>query len=189
MVLSQLNEHFLYNTLDCIHWLARNDVSEISDVVFSLSRFYSLSLSNGRDVIPVREIIGIIRSYMDIQLVRRPDGFRYQCSVDASLEELLVLKYLFQPLVENAVIHGLADTTSDGLVDISFTRVGDSLRFQVTDNGKGIAPERLTAIRADLEGEANDGSLSVPAPRMFRRWGWAVISGTGGGNRDDGGSV
>ena len=76
MVLSQLNEHFLYNTLDCIHWLARKrNVSEISDVVFSLSRFYSLSLSNGRDVIPVREIIGIIRSYMDIQLVRRTGRF------------------------------------------------------------------------------------------------------------------
>jgi two-component system, sensor histidine kinase YesM len=161
MVLSQLNEHFLYNTLDCIHWLARkHNVSEISDVVFSLSRFYSLSLSNGRDVIPVKEIIGIIRSYMDIQLVRRPDGFRCQWRVDPSLEELHVLKYLFQPLVENAVIHGLADTTSDGLVDISFTRAGDSLRFQVTDNGKGIAPERLAAIRADLDGGSNDGAVA-----------------------------
>jgi two-component system, sensor histidine kinase YesM len=161
MVLSQLNEHFLYNTLDCIHWLARkHNVSEISDVVFSLSRFYSLSLSNGRDVIRVKDIVGIIQSYMDIQLVRRPDGLRYTCSVDDSLEDLHVLKYLFQPLVENAVIHGLADKTSDGMVDISFARAGDSLRFQVTDNGKGIAPERLAAIRADLDGGGNDGSVA-----------------------------
>jgi sensor histidine kinase YesM len=161
IVLSQLNEHFLYNTLDCIHWLARkHNVSEISDVVFSLSRFYSLSLSNGRDVIPVKEIAGIIQSYMDIQLVRRPDGLRYRCSVDASLEDLHVLKYLFQPLVENAVIHGLGDTARDGIVDVSFTRVGDSLRFQVSDNGKGITAERLAAIRADLDGGGNDGSAA-----------------------------
>ena len=161
MVLSQLNEHFLYNTLDCIHWLARkHGVKEISDVVFSLSRFYSLSLSNGRDVVRVKEIMQIIESYMDIQLVRRPGDFRYQCSVDASLEDLHVLKYLFQPLVENAVIHGLADTTSDGMVDVSFAHIGDSLRFQVTDNGKGIAPERLAAIHADLEGGGNDGNVA-----------------------------
>jgi two-component system sensor histidine kinase YesM len=161
MVLSQLNEHFLYNTLDCIHWLARkHNVKEIADVVFSLSRFYSLSLSSGRDVIRVGEVMEIIRSYLDIQLVRRPDGFRYACSVEPSLEDLHVLKYLFQPLVENAVIHGLADTTSDGIVDISFVRAGSSLRFQVTDNGKGITPERLAVIRADLIGGGNDSGFA-----------------------------
>ncbi len=157
MVLSQLNEHFLYNTLDCIHWLARKyDVKEIADVVFALSRFYSMSLSSGRDLIPVRDVVGIIESYLSIQLVRRPDGFRYHCKVPAPLENLTVLKYLFQPLVENAVVHGLSDTVADGRVDVSFQRVDDALRFEVRDNGKGIDPEKLGAIRAGLAAGGED---------------------------------
>jgi len=157
LVLSQLNEHFLYNTLDCIHWLARkHGVDEISRVVQSLSRFYSLSLSNGRDVVPVRDIVGIVDAYLDIQRVRRPDGFEYRCDADPAVLDVPVLKYLFQPLVENAVVHGLRDRAADGVVEVSFRLSGDMLRFEVTDNGGGMPAVKLAEIRAAIARDPAD---------------------------------
>jgi two-component system, sensor histidine kinase YesM len=151
LLLSQINEHFLYNTLDCIHWLAQKGaVQDISDIVFRLSRFYSLSLSSGRDSIPVRDILAIIESYIYIQKLRKPGTFEYICHCDPSLEESLVSKYLFQPLVENALLHGIEDGMENGRIDVTFERRGALLRFEVKDNGRGIAPGRMREIQQCL---------------------------------------
>jgi two-component system sensor histidine kinase YesM len=159
MMLSQMNEHFLYNTLDCIHWLARkHGVAEIADVVFALSRFYSLSLSDGRDEVRVAEAAEIIGNYLDILLVRKPDDFAYSCAVDEAVRDLYVLKYLFQPLVENAFIHGVSELEAPGCIEVSFRAEDGRLRFAVRDNGRGMPAERLAELRAVLaRGPAAEG--------------------------------
>jgi two-component system sensor histidine kinase YesM len=161
IVLSQINEHFLYNTLDCIHWIAqKHKVKEISDIIFALSKFYSLSLSSGREVIKVKEIATIIQSYMSIQQMRKPDSFRYTCDVDESIAETMALKFLFQPLIENAVLHGVDNRQEQGFIHISFTRRDGLLHFEVSDNGRGISEARLREIRQNLDGKA-PGSEAV----------------------------
>lgn len=155
MMLSQMNEHFLYNTLDCIHWLARkHGVDEIADVVFALSRFYSLSLSDGKDEIRVSEAAEVIENYLKILLVRKPEDFAYSIAVEERVRDLRVLKFLFQPLVENAFIHGVSELDKPGRIDISFRAEGECLRFDVKDNGAGMSPARLAAVTAAMEGDA-----------------------------------
>jgi sensor histidine kinase YesM len=157
MMLSQMNEHFLYNTLDCIHWLARkHGVDEIAEVVFSLSRFYSLSLSDGKDEVRVSEAAEIIENYLKILLVRKPEDFTYSIAVDEPVRDLRVLKFLFQPLVENAFIHGVSELGKVGRIDISFRAEGERLRFSVADNGAGMSPERLAAVTAAMEGDGSE---------------------------------
>jgi two-component system, sensor histidine kinase YesM len=161
MVLSQINEHFFYNTLDCIHWMAieyKADV--ISDMILSLSRFYSLSLSNGRDVIEIKDILTIIDSYMYIQNMRKPDSFKYICTMEQSLENTMALKYLFQPLVENAVMHGMEDNPENGEIEVSFKRNDAMLHFEVSDNGKGISKHRLHEIMQSLSGVTTGSNVA-----------------------------
>ncbi len=157
MMLSQMNEHFLYNTLDCIHWLARkHKVDEIADVVFALSRFYSLSLSDGRDEISVADVAESIENYLKILLVRKPDDFAYSLEVEEQVRDLRVLKFHFQPLVENAFIHGVSELDKPGRIDIEFRAEGDCLRFCIRDNGAGMSPGRLAAVTAAIGGEPSE---------------------------------
>lgn len=157
-ILSQINDHFLYNTLDSIHWLARkNGVNEICDVVFALSTFYRLNLSDGEDVVPVSAVGDMLESYLTIQQVRMADGLRYTISVAPRVKDTRVLKYLFQPIVENAVIHGIAGKPAGGNVTVRFEQSADTLVFTVTDTGVGIEPNILDLLRdphADAAGYA-----------------------------------
>lgn len=163
-VLSKINEHFLYNTLDSLHWAARKyNVPQISRIVFSLSKFYRLSLSNGADVIPVREVLNIINCYIDIQKFRLQESLRYECEVDDWVLEENVLKYLFQPLVENAVVHGIEKKSGGGRIKVSLKDVDKKLRFKVEDDGVGINSERLERISAQLasENEYTDDNFAL----------------------------
>ncbi|AZN42463.1 sensor histidine kinase [Paenibacillus albus] len=151
---SQINAHFLYNTLDSIHWLARiHKVNDISTMIFGLSKYFRLSLSEGRDEVNVSQIVQLLDSYMTIQNVRYKDKFSLHMHVDPSLEGYKVLKYIFQPLVENAIYHGLEKKRGKGRLDVAFTREGECLKFIVTDDGAGIGPDKLIELRHLLSGE------------------------------------
>lgn len=147
-LLSQINDHFLYNTLDSIHWLARkNEVPEICDVVFSLSRFYRLNLSDGNDAVQVADVKEMLESYLSIQKFRMTDDLHYSITVEPGVEDRVVLKYLFQPIVENAVIHGIAKSVDGGRIDVAFRTEGEMLVFTVTDTGAGMDARTLAALR------------------------------------------
>jgi len=149
---SQINEHFLYNTLDAIHWIAKkNDVPEISKIIFSLSKFFRMVLSEGDDTIPLAHIIEIFTHYVTLLNIRMEQKIMYSYHVDVGLENIKVLKYIFQPLLENAILHGIGNGETGDEVKVSFTRTANhTIRFSVSDNGIGIDPIHLQMIQKNI---------------------------------------
>lgn len=148
---NQLNEHFLYNTLDSIHWLARiEDAPRACDMVFALANFYRLSLSSGKNVIPICDVIDMLRNYLFIQKFRMRDALEYTITCEAELENELLLKSLLQPIVENAILHGLKGAVGTGIINVSFTKVDGAIRAMVTDNGVGFDSHQLERVQEQL---------------------------------------
>jgi two-component system sensor histidine kinase YesM len=149
---NQINEHFLYNTLDSIHWLAKmENANKACDMVFALADFYRLSLSFGQDVTPVRNVIKMLENYLYIQKFRMKDNLNYEINCDRSLYDEQILKNLLQPLVENAIAHGIVGMTKPGMINIDFARTGNFMRITVKDNGKGFTESKLEQVRQQLE--------------------------------------
>jgi len=159
MMSSQINAHFLYNTLDSIHWISRlHKVDEISAMIFGLSKYLRISLSEGRDFVTVKEVAELLDSYLLIQKVRYGDKFTVAMTIDPSLEYEHVLKYVFQPIVENAIYHGLEKKRGQGRLTITWTREGQMSHFTVEDDGVGIPAGKLADIQVALaRGEASGG--------------------------------
>ncbi|MGO4544151.1 sensor histidine kinase [Paenibacillus sp. 2TAB23] len=148
---SQINPHFLYNTLDSIYSMAENyEAEEITEMVLNLSKFFRLSLSKGQDEFTVAETIEHLQYYLTVQRIRFIDKLSVSIQVDEPSKSCLVLKLLLQPIVENAILHGLEQKKKDGLVRIDCRVEQQRLRLEVSDNGKGINAERLGYIRDEL---------------------------------------
>ena len=160
---SQINPHFLYNTLDSIYWTAKNyEAEEISEMVMNLSKFFRLSLNKGRQVFSIEESIVHLHYYIRIQQLRFLDNFTVEYQVEEESKGVPILKLLLQPLVENAIIHGMEGKSSGGILIIS-SRI-DQQRFvniSVQDNGPGIGDERLTYIRDELHRMGSRGFPSL----------------------------
>jgi two-component system sensor histidine kinase YesM len=154
MMASQINAHFLYNTLDSIHWIARiYKVDEISTMIFGLSKYLRISLSEGKDFVTVKEICELLDSYLTIQKVRYQNKFEVAMTVDPEMMQDRVLKFVFQPLVENAIYHGLENKRGNGRLDITWRKEGRILIFEVRDDGIGIEAGKLAELTAVLENE------------------------------------
>lgn len=154
MMASQINAHFLYNTLDSIHWISRiYKADEISTMIFGLSKYLRISLSEGKDFVTVRESVELLESYLSIQKVRYQDKFEVNMNVDPAIQHNRVLKFVFQPLVENAIYHGLENKRGGGRLDISWRSDGQILYFEVEDDGIGIEPGKMAELLEVLESE------------------------------------
>lgn len=153
---AQINPHFLYNTLDAIVWLIEMEKNEQAvEMVTSLSGFFRSSLSNGRDIITLREEEQHVRSYLEIQKVRYKDILEYRIEMESGLTGYEIPKLTLQPLVENALYHGIKQKRGQGMICVFGTMQGDDICLTVTDNGAGITPERLAQVRGALShGEA-----------------------------------
>lgn len=148
---TQLNEHFLYNTLDSIRWNARvEDAPRTSKMVYSLAAFYRINLSSGKDFIPLSQIAQMLRSYLDLQEIRMNSRFTYTLTCDPLLYNISVLKYLFQPIVENSLVHGFDGTERHLDINICFEISDDLFCFTVTDNGAGISLEKKKEIENSI---------------------------------------
>jgi two-component system sensor histidine kinase YesM len=144
---NQINPHFLYNTLDSIVFLIDSGKSqEASDMVVALSRFFRISISKGRNVIPLSDEVEHVRNYLLIQKIRYKDSFEYSINVDPSLGDLKIIKLILQPIVENAIQHGLLNKEGVGRIAIEGKMEGDLLVLSVKDNGYGIMPEKIEEI-------------------------------------------
>ncbi|WP_051620404.1 sensor histidine kinase [Paenibacillus sp. UNC451MF] len=138
----QLNPHFLYNTLNTIKWVAKmHRTPQIAEVVTSLVRLLQASLGKKGDFITIREEIGLIRDYMEIQSFRYGELVRLECEVDPLANNCLVPRMILQPLIENAIIHGIEPGKQEGLIMIRIWLdvPRDILYCQVEDNGVGMA--------------------------------------------------
>ena len=147
----QINPHFLYNTLDAIVWMIEDGKSEqAEDMVVSLSTFFRTVLSRGREFISIREEVQHIRSYLEIQKARYQDILSYEIQVAPELYPYETLKMTLQPLVENALYHGVKNKRSGGLIRISGERDGALIRFMVEDDGIGMNAEALSHLQEEI---------------------------------------
>ncbi len=147
---SQINPHFLYNTLDIIVWMIENEQKqEAVKVVTALARFFRISLSRGRSIIPVKDELEHVRNYLMIQQMRFKNKFTYVIRAGEDVMELASLKLMLQPLVENAIYHGMEFMDGDGEIMIRVYREGEELWFQISDNGLGMTQEQLDGLLSD----------------------------------------
>jgi two-component system sensor histidine kinase YesM len=158
---AQINPHFLYNTLDTIVWMAEaNKTDQVIEIVRALSSFFRIALSKGKDWIPIRQEIEHVRSYLAIQRIRYRDILNYKIEVDEDLLDGTILKLTLQPLVENALYHGIKNKRGGGTVVVRAQLVGNDLvRLEVQDDGVGFTPRKLAQIRSTLEDESGEISL------------------------------
>lgn len=144
---SQINPHFLYNTLDAIIWLAEaGEQKKVVSMVRSLSEFFRTSLNRGKDIISVREELLHVRSYLEIQQVRYQDILNYDIDVPVELGNYLIPKITIQPLVENALYHGIKNKRGSGHIHIRGSRQENFLVIEIEDDGIGISKERLWQV-------------------------------------------
>ncbi len=159
---AQINPHFLYNTLSSIQWIAlMNKDKQIAEMVGALSDFMRFSLNKGEEYCQLRQEIAHAQNYAYIQSIRFPDQFELEFFVDPSLLDLPILKLLFQPLIENSLIHGIQKKKEKGQVFVHGERNGDGMKFVVEDTGIGIEEATLRNIRARMYADAD----SAPSPR------------------------
>jgi len=148
---SQINPHFLYNTLDAIVWLAESGEKEkVVSTVSSLSNFFRASLNQGKDIVTVKEDIGHVRSYLEIQHVRYQDILDYEIDVPEEIYPYLIPKITIQPLVENALYHGIKNKRGKGKITISGKKFPHYIVIYVTDNGLGISDDRLKEVLKNI---------------------------------------
>lgn len=159
---AQINPHFLYNTLDLIHWMAmEKGAQEISEVAGQLSSFFRISLSQGRDVITIAEELEHVRTYLELQNRRFGGIIRYSIKADPEALVLHTVKLILQPVAENAILHGIREKRDkSGDIDITCRLHGGRVEFTVEDNGVGIPPARLAELN-DPAGAAGYGTRNV----------------------------
>lgn len=150
----QINPHFLYNTLDTIIWLSESgDTEHVVKMVTSLSDFFRTTLSKGKDFISVEEEKLHIQSYLAIQQFRYRDIMEYEICFSDEMYEYEMLKLTLQPLVENALYHGIKNKRGMGHIQVYGKKEGENLVFQVRDDGIGMTEERLSEVRQLIRGE------------------------------------
>ena len=151
---AQINPHFLYNTLDMAVWLAeakQND--QVVMVLTYLSDFFRTTLSNGQSFVRIEEEKKHIESYLKIQQLRFQDILQYNISVDENLYDYIIPKLLLQPLIENALVHGLRNKRGEGHIEICGIREKENIIFYVKDDGKGMTAEEMEKLEQSLKSD------------------------------------
>lgn len=155
---AQINPHFLYNTLDTIVWMAQsNKMEQVIEIVRALSSFFRIALSKGQDWITIEQEIEHVRCYLTIQKMRYRDILDYKIEVDEDILNGTILKLTLQPLVENALYHGIKNKRNGGLILVHARRAeNDRVLLEIEDNGVGFTPYRLARIIAAMNEETDD---------------------------------
>lgn len=155
---SQINPHFLYNTLDSIKWLAKlNGLKEIESIVIHLGKLLKNTINNQNEMATVQESLEVIKSYLTIQKIRYSDHLEMEMDIDPYILDCYVPRLIVQPIVENAIIHGIAKKIEPGKLWVKATQEGTVLRIEVIDDGVGIDEERLRQVHSDLDGDSGKG--------------------------------
>ena len=155
---AQINPHFLYNTLDSIAILAECQREEdVVTMVTSLSTFFRNSLSGGEDVISLRAELAQATSYLEIQQIRYSDILTYSIEVPEDMQDCRVPKLILQPLIENALYHGIKNRRGRGTITITGERADDDILLRVRDNGAGMDAECLARLQSGAYQEHHSG--------------------------------
>ena len=144
---AQINPHFLYNTLDSIAWMCeQGQNADAVQMVHALARLFRISISKGHELIPIAKEIEHAESYLQIQKYRYKNRFSYDFQVDPSCLDYLCNKITLQPIIENAINHGLDLLVEEGHIQVEVKPDGDDIVFRVIDDGVGMSPEQVQAI-------------------------------------------
>lgn len=144
---AQINPHFLYNTLDSIAWMCEQGrTADAVKMVHALARLFRISISKGHELIPISKEIEHAESYLQIQKYRYKNQFTYEFDVDPECLDYLCNKITLQPIIENAINHGLDLMVEEGHIDVRVRQDGGDIVFFVQDNGVGMTPEQIEAI-------------------------------------------
>lgn len=149
---SQIQPHFLYNTLDCIHWQAVVDGNrEISTLVKALARYYRICLSKGRDVIPLEMEMEHVQNYMIIQNMRYDHIIGSEIHINEECKGALIPKLTLQPLVENSIYHGIkVEQSKEGSISLTAVRQGDMVEITLADTGTGMTQRQIEEMNQHL---------------------------------------
>ena len=155
---AQINPHFLYNTLDTIIWMAESKKNkQVIEIVSALSKFFRISLSKGRDWITIAEEIEQTRSYLTIQKIRYRDVLDFNIDFDERVSDNTILKLILQPLVENALYHGIKNKRQGGMIYVRAKMKNENeILLEVEDDGIGFTKEKLAQVQAELLDNTGD---------------------------------
>ncbi len=168
---SQVKPHFLFNTLNIISRVAREEQAETTErLIVSLARLFRYSLDTDAPYVTLAREIKCVNDYMRIQEIRFGDRLRFCWRIDPQLDpgSVFVVPYTLQPLVENAIIHGLRDTVADGRLRITLRLRPDGLTICITDNGRGIDRSQLCQLQAAVP-PPDDGHIGIQNVRSRLR--------------------
>jgi two-component system, sensor histidine kinase YesM len=154
---NQINPHFLYNTLQCMRGIAiENDVPDLADMATALFEIFRYAIKGG-DQTSIQKEMFVARQYLHIFEFRFQGNFEYEIEADDDVMELSIIKMTLQPIIENSIQHGFSNHQGKMRIHIRLYRENDSVNIRITDNGDGIAPERLQEIQSLLAQDDEDG--------------------------------
>lgn len=154
---AQINPHFLYNTLDSIIWMGEMGQSKaVVKMTSALSKLFRISISKGNEIITLKDELAHVESYLTIQEMRYQDKFRYFFDIDPNLLEHPILKITLQPLVENAIYHGIKEGEKQGIINIVSSYYDNKVVIRVKDNGEGMDNRTLKALNDGLNSNQDD---------------------------------
>ena len=147
---AQINPHFLYNTLDSIVWMAENGRNEeVVRMTEALARLFRIGISRGEEFIPLEMELDHARSYLTIQKIRYKDKFDFTLHLDPDVATIPVPKIILQPLIENAIYHGVRNSVDPGTIRVTAQRVPQGVRISVSDNGSGMHPAKAAELLSE----------------------------------------
>lgn len=153
---AQINPHFLYNTLDSIQWMCEQGrTPDAVKMVGALAKLFRISISRGKELIPISDELNHAKSYLVIQSYRYKNQFVYEFDVEEGITQYLCNKITLQPMIENAIYHGIDRMVDEGLIRIEAKSEGNNIEFRVFDNGAGMTKEQCESI---LKKERSDSS-------------------------------
>lgn len=187
---AQINPHFLYNTLETINWLARlNGASDISKIVVSLGDIMRYSIKRGNNMVSVREDIKQLKNYLTIQEFRYSDKFTSTLDVDETILDELIPALIIQPLVENAIIHGMESKAEEGNIYIRIRGEVSGIQIVIEDDGVGVDSETLALISTENGENSSFDTIGIGIENVRRRlylsygenfsWSLSTVSGKG----------
>lgn len=155
---AQINPHFLYNTLDSIIWMSMADKKEeVVEMTSSLAKLFRLSINRGKEMIPIADEVSHVEHYLTIQKYRYSDKLTYSIELDDKLRHVTTLKLLLQPVVENAIYHGLKYKEGGGHIALNIYQENEQVVMKINDNGVGMTPEQLDNIFETKESSKGSG--------------------------------
>ena len=158
---TQINPHFLYNTLDSIIWLSENNLNEqVVEMIVALSKYFRISISKGKTIITAKEELEHARSYLLIQKIRYSSKFDYSFVVDENIYDVKAVKLILQPLIENAIYHGISGD-EDGIIIIRAYKKEELMVFEVENNGYGLTDSQIDGIYDNMKSEINNTSIGL----------------------------